>query len=139
MRSQLPRVSVDHFEEEAHGSETVVARDHGRPRVFHPAVVKVATAVRERHDEHRHGVPCALAEPFGLFPAIGDIDAAFNHVAGVFDRVFVLLDEIGVTGFAHDGDSNLLHEVSLSRLGLGKGLRRYSAWRALLIRHFLPG
>ena len=37
--SVFPAASVDHFDQEAHRTETVVAGDHGRAGIFHPAVI----------------------------------------------------------------------------------------------------
>ena len=112
------RVFVQRFEEEADGAESVVAGDHGGFRVFHPAVVEIFAAVREREDERGNGVPGVVAESFGTRPAVADEDLPQHHAAGVFDRVFVLRDQVVVTDDLPDRDPDFLHPgLRLHRVG----------------------
>ena len=105
---------VQRFEEEADGSESVIAGDHGGFRVFHPAVVEIFAAVREREDERRNGVPGAVAEAFGPCPAVADEDLAQLHAAGVFDWIFVLGDQVVVTDDLLHRDADFFHRLTPS-------------------------
>ena len=100
---------IQRFEEEADGAESVVAGDHGGLRVFHPAVVEILAAVREREDERGDGVPGAVAEPFRARPAVADEDLAELHFAGVLDRVFVLRDQVVMPDDLLDRDPDFFH------------------------------
>ena len=68
-----------------------------------------ADAVREAHDERRHRLPGALAEPFRALPAIRDEYLAFFHRAGILDGILVLRHQVLVARLAHHRDPHLLH------------------------------
>ena len=105
---------VERLDEKAHRAESVVAGEHRRGGILHPAVVEARRAVRQRHDEGREGLPGAFAQPLGLLPPLRDEDLPLAEVAGVLDRIFVACDEVPVADLAHDGDAYPFHGCGVS-------------------------
>ena len=97
------------FQQEAHRSESVIAGDHGRFRIFHPTVVKVFSTVSQSHDKGGHGIPCTAAESFRPLPAVTKECLAKLHRAGILNRIFILCDQIVVLRDLHYCDADFFH------------------------------
>ena len=104
---------VQRLQQKTDRPEAVVAGQHGGLLVFHPPVVDVLPAAGQRHHKGGQGVPGAVAEALRLLSAVGKEHLALPHIAGVFDGVFVPLDQVVVAGHPHDGDSYLLQTAHL--------------------------
>ena len=107
--SSLLGVLVQGFDQKTHRTKAVVAGEHGRLGIFHPAVIEVLTAVAQGQYKGREGIPGTLAKAIRLLPAIGDKNLSHFHVAGVGDRIFVLGHQVLILRDTHDGDLTFFH------------------------------
>ena len=107
--NSLIGVFVKRLQQKTHGAKTVIARKQRRLRIFHPARIKIFRAVRQRHNKRRQSFPRTQTKIFGTLPAVRDENLTFNHVAGIFNRIFVAGNQIVVTNFFDDRDSDFLH------------------------------
>lgn len=104
---------VHHLDQETHRPEAVVAGNHGRFGVLHPALVQVPTTMGQSHYKRRHALPCAIAKAFRLFPSVGDEHLPFLQIASIFHRILVAFHQITVTGFPHDRYLYLVHRIRI--------------------------
>ena len=98
-----------HLQIKTHGSESVVAGDHGAQGVAHPSVEEVAAAGGEVFHERAHRFPGGVAEALRLAGIFRNPAAADGDVAGVLDGVFVDGHEVGVFRPADCGYLDFFH------------------------------
>lgn len=101
--------SPHHLQIKTHGSESVVAGDHGAQGVAHPSVEEVAAAGGEVFHERAHGFPGGVAEALRLAGIFRNPAAADGDAAGVLDGVFVDGHEVGVFRPADCGYLDFFH------------------------------
>ena len=85
----VPLPVVNGFQQETDGAETVVAGNHGRAWILHPAVVEIAATGRQLGDERFHYFPCAVTQVCGLAAANGYELLTFGKVTGMFNGVLI--------------------------------------------------
>ena len=116
-RFQTMQKSIHPFKVERNGAEAVVAGDHGRSGIFHPAVVKVSFSAEEGEGEGGKRLPSALAKSFGFSVSVEEKHLPRPNIARVGNGVLVPFDEVVVPRPPHNSDLDffqcflLLHSV----------------------------
>lgn len=98
-----------HFQKKTYRTEAVVAGNHGRVLVLHPAVVKVSTSMCQDHDKRQHALPCTFTKFLWLVPVFRNENLSFLYITCVFNRIFIFFHQILIAGFSHYCDSDFLH------------------------------
>ena len=111
LQSATKNSSPHALKQEADRAEAVVAADHGRVGVLHPAVVEVAAAGRQLLDKPAHALPRAVAHPFGHRAATAHPFLPNNHIAGMCYRVFEFRLQVLVVRLAHNCNFHIVHRI----------------------------
>lgn len=98
-----------HLDVERYGAETIVAREHCRVWVAHPAIEKVTTALRQLAHEGFERRPRAFAHRRGALAVLDHEGLPEAHIARVLDRILELSHQIFIARNAHNRNSNFLH------------------------------
>ena len=102
---------IDSLDIEGDGTEAVVAANHGAHRVFHPTAIEIALTIGEGDDEGLHRLPRGGAETIGALTVDRDPYLLWQDVAGMFNLVLVLLDEVEIDTAADYSYANIFHII----------------------------
>ena len=106
------------FEIKTHGTKSVVAGYHRAVRIFHPPVIKVATAHCKLFDKLFHAIPCALAHSARHLSTFAHKNVSRLHVASMLDGVFVHRHKVCIFHFSHRSDFNVFHILTATIIPL---------------------
>ena len=127
-------VTLQCFDIEAYGAESVVAGNHCRVRIFHPAVVEIATSGSQFFNKPPHRFPRAVAKSVRFLSVGRNPSFAFGNIAGMFDWILVLCRQVGVGYLAYGCDFHFFHLRFLLLIPrthhLKNGMRLMSSFKA---------
>lgn len=108
-------------------------------RIFHPAVIKIAAALRKLFYEITHAFPCAVAKSFGFSAVLRYKNVSLAYIARMLYRIFVFLYKVVIarlsySGYfyvyktsitANDDKYNFLNKIIAHRSDLSESVRNY--------------